>query len=87
MITLKDTRARYSDAWNRIEQVGRKQLFVLSKPVVPMVHDALLVSYSTPVAYRIDSVWHVTRTRHSVTTSKQLSQFLRGRTWEYTDNI
>ena len=87
MSTLKDTRARYGDSWNNITQVGSKQLFVLSEPVTSMSHDALLVSYCTPVAYHSNDTWYVTRTRYSVTTSKQLTQFLRGRAWEYTDNI
>jgi len=72
-----------------VEQIGSKQLFIInnflpsaSKPV-----EIILVSYYTIVGKLVAGTWHLTTQKYSVTTSKQLSQFARGRTVIYTDNL
>lgn len=87
MTTLNDIKARFGGSYSNITQVDSKKLFICTGSKYQEDHATILVSYTTPVAYKQDNVWFVTRTRYSVATSKQLNQFLRGLVWEYTDNI
>jgi hypothetical protein len=58
-----------------VEQVGSKQLFVVTYPTYK-----LLVSYRTVVGYRSQGSWLLTTAKYSTTTSKQLTQFARVKT-------
>jgi hypothetical protein len=53
---------------NEVKQVGSKQLFI--------VKGMELYSYYTKVGYLENGTWYLTTEKYSVTTSKQLNQFV-----------
>ncbi len=63
-----------------INQVGSKQLFIVTYPTYQ-----LLVSYLTMVGYRSQGNWLLTTAKYSTTTSKQLTQFASGKTIGWID--
>ena len=80
-ITKKDLKNRFNTI-SGIEQIGNKQLFTAT-----IDGKYVLISYYTIVGI-FDSVnweWLITTEKYSVTTSKQLTQFLNKNTGRYTD--
>lgn len=81
-ITIKTIQALYPNA--TVEQVGSKQLFI-----VELEGSTLLLSYWIIVGYLLfdgcmagaglSRTWYLTPYKYSRTTSKQLTQFARGR--------
>jgi hypothetical protein len=71
-VTKRDIQGRFG---GEVEQVGSKQLFVVTYPTYK-----LLVSYRTVVGYRSEGTWLLTKAKYSTTTSKQLTQFSHGKT-------
>lgn len=71
-VTKQDIKARFN---GKVEQLGSKQLFVVTFPTYQ-----LLVSYLTIIGYRSQGTWLLTTAKYSPTTSKQLTQFARGKT-------
>lgn len=79
MITLKQTRANFPH-YTKHEQIGSMQLFVCSQPADSTKPQAILVSYRTIVGFKDSTgVWTITTRRYSVTTTKQIRQFSRGK--------
>jgi hypothetical protein len=78
-VTKKDVQARFG---GKVEQVGSKQLFVVTQP-----SRQILVSYLTIVGYKYpaNNVWLLTKTKYSTTTSKQLTQFSYGKTIDWIE--
>lgn len=76
-VTKRDIQARFG---GKVEQVGYKQLFIVTQP-----DRQLLISYKTIVGYKYpaNNVWLLTRAKYSPTTSKQLTQFSRGKVVEW----
>jgi hypothetical protein len=68
-VTKRDIQDRFG---GEVEQVGSKQLFVVTYPDY-----RLLVSYYTIVGFRSQGAWLLTTAKYSKTTSKQLTQFSR----------
>lgn len=78
MATKKDVMRQFAVESHNVIQIDSKQLFVVYLPT-----RKVLVSYRTIVGESIDGVWHLTQYKYSCTTSKQLSQFARGKTVIY----
>ena len=83
MKVTKKILAEYLDnqriAYDEIKQIGSKQLFIVNKGLTQY-----LFSYYTVIASReIGQVWIVTTKKYSVTTSKQITQYLRNNQFIY----
>ena len=79
MVTKKDVADLFTSFVNgrpcfcpEVHQVDNKQLFVVSYPDYQ-----LLVSYLTIVGIRTEGAWLLTTRKYSVTTSRQLTQFVK----------
>jgi hypothetical protein len=70
-ITKTAIKARFN---GEVEQVGSKQLFVVSFPTYK-----LLVSYLTIVGYHRDQSWLLTKDKYSQTTTRHINYFRYGR--------
>ena len=83
MKVTKKILAEYLDnqriAYDEIKQIGSKQLFIVNKGLTQY-----LFSYYTVIASReIGQVWVVTTKKYSVTTSRQLRQYLNNKQFIY----
>ena len=89
-ITVRDVQTKWPNATD-IKQIDRKQLFTAVIDGHPC-----LISYKTIVGYLLHEnygtglslgrIWHLTPAKHSRTTSKQLTQFARGRVVKWCDS-
>lgn len=87
-VTLKDIREQFPE-YTQHEQLGCKQLFICSQlkhQRSDNKYSSILVSYHTVVGYShhthpvpLNGKWVLTKYKYSLTTSRQLSQFARGR--------
>lgn len=92
-ITLKNIRERFPN-YTSYEQQGGKQLFVCSGYTGADTannhnHNKILVSYLTIVGY-YDAVlctWVLTKQRYSVTTTRQINCFAKGRNVTWIDTL
>lgn len=62
-----------------LRQIGSNQTELTTDRAV------ILFSYSTPVAACVNGTFYRTATKHSMTTSKHINQWLDGRTAEQRD--
>lgn len=76
MVTLTDIKELYPDC--KCKQVDSKQLFIV-EGVIKGVQTKYLISYVTVVGkFEYDeSTWYITNSRYSVSTIKQVNQFIR----------
>lgn len=87
-ITIKGVREAFP-GYTSYEQQGSKQLFVCSGYTGADTANKILVSYLTIVGY-YDAVlctWILTKQRYSVTTTKQINWFAKGRNVTWVDTL
>ena len=70
-ITIKDICNQFGVSKNLVEQIGHKQLFI-----VTINNCRLLVSYQTVIGKLLNGKWYITKEKFSCTTSKQITQFI-----------
>jgi len=88
-MTLKEIKSLFSD-YAKHKQVDSKQLFICSQRIPEdSGYNKILVSYRTIVGYydATQACWVLTKEKYSVTTSRHLSYFARGRNVVYIDNL
>ena len=64
-----------------IKQIGSKQLFVVNVSNGEIGYRHILVSYRTIIGYNDSEFWYITTRKYSVTTSRQITAFVRDR-WD-----
>ena len=89
-VTIETIQSLYPDA--TVKQVDSKQMFIVTD-----MAGTKLLSYKTIVGYLLfdgceagaglSSTWHLTPVKHSRTTSKQLTQFARGRIVKWCNDV
>lgn len=89
--TLKDIKIAFPK-YQHYEQIGSKQLFICSQYTGANMadnHNKILVSYLTIVGF-YDAVlctWVLTKQRYSVTTTRQINWFAKGRNVTWIDTL
>jgi hypothetical protein len=79
-VTIKTIQGLYPHAI--VKQVDSKQMFIITVP-----SGTKLLSYKTIVGLLLNDVWMLTPNKHSRTTSKQLTQFARGRIVHWCNEV
>ena len=81
-VTRQNVANTFGVPLDSVKQCDSMQLFIVKRSF-----GTVLVSYYTTVGILKDGTWYLTTQRYSVTTSKQLTRFSRGRDCVYTDDL
>ena len=78
-VTKKDISTIFGVPLSAIEQVGRKQLFVVNISSGDIGYRHILISYRTIIGFHDSEFWYITTRKYSRTTSCQITEFSRNR--------